>query len=135
MGKFGKAKFDESNEWRCDIKRKIENITNCTVRCCNPNDHFNFFNSTYETQKEIMEYDLHKVRKSNAVIVNFNDPQSIGSACEMAIAHELKIPIIGLCEHGEEKQLHPWLKEFCWRIFTDREELILYMVQHYAKEG
>lgn len=136
MGSFGKDRFKEGNEWRVDLKRQFENITNGKVKCCNPNDHFNFLdNSNYESQREIMEYDLYKVRHSDAIIVNFNDLKSIGSACEMAVAHELKIPIIGLCEYGEEKQLHPWLKEFCWRIFTDREELILYMLQHYVKEG
>ena len=135
MGKFGKERFDEANEWRIDIKNQIEQISEGKVKCCNPNQHFNFLNDiTYKSDREVMEYDLHRVRHSNVIIVNFNDPNSIGSACEMAIANELKIPIVGLCENGEEKLLHPWLREFCTRIFTDREELILYLVQHYMNE-
>lgn len=136
MGKFGKERFEECNSWREDIKNKIIEQSNEKVKCCNPNDHFNFLdNTTYKTQREIMECDLHKVRNSDAIIVNFNDPQSIGSACEMAIAYELKIPIIGLCENNEnESLLHPWLKEFCIRIFNNREELVLYVIKHYIDE-
>lgn len=109
---------------------------NGKVHCCNPNDHFNFLNNkTYKSEKEIMEYDLYKVRKSDVIIANFNDPSSIGTACEIAIAHEYSIPIIGLCEHDEENNLHPWLKEFCSRIFINREELVLYLLQHYVNEN
>lgn len=136
MGIFGKERFAEANEWRIDIKNQIDYISNGRVKCCNPNDHFNFLDDTeYECQREIMNYDLYKVRHVCCIITNFNDPKSIGSACEMAIAHELKIPIIGLCENGEEKFLHPWLKEFCERIFTDREELILYIIKHYINDN
>lgn len=130
---FGNKDFEKSNEWRKDIKCKIENISNGKVVCFNPNDHFNFIDTDlYESQKEIMEYELYKIRKADCIIVNFNHPGSIGTACELSVAHELKIPIIGLCENGEEKLLHPWLKEFCSRIFTDREELILYIMKNFA---
>lgn len=137
MGLFGKERFDEGNEWRTDLKNQIEQISDGKAICCNPNDHFNFLDKNdYINDREIMEYDLHRVRKSDAVIVNFNDPKSIGSACEMAIAYQLRIPIIGLCENGEEKVIiHPWLKEFCARIFTDREDLVLYVMHHYLNEN
>lgn len=132
MGLYGKEHFEEANIWRVNIKNQIEEISAGKVKCCNPNDHFNFLsNKDYKTQREIMNYDLFKVRNSDLVIVNFNDPKSIGSACEMAIAFEHKIPIIGLCENGEEDNLHPWLIEFCERIFDDREELVFYLIQHY----
>ncbi len=132
MGIFGKEKFNEANEWRTYIKWKIEDASKGKVNCINPNDHFNFLDDTgYKNQREVMEYDLWAVRRSNLVIVNFNDPKSIGSACEMAIAYERRIHIIGLCERNEENTLHPWLKEFCNRIFNDREELIAYVIKHY----
>lgn len=102
MGLYGKEHFEETNIWRVNIKNQIEEISAGKVKCCNPNDLFNFLsNKDYKTQREIMNYDLFKVRNSDLVIVNFNDPKSIGSACEMAIAFEHKIPIIGLCENGK----------------------------------
>lgn len=135
MGKFGKEHFDKANEWRLDIKNQIEEISGGKVKCCNPNDHYNFLNDEIDLdQREIMNYDLHKVRNSNAIIVNFNDPKSIGSACEMAIAFEHRIPIIGLCKKEEYSLLHPWLKEFCEKIFSNREDLVFYLVQHYIND-
>lgn len=135
MGLFGKERFNEANEWRVCLKEKIEDMSNGKVKCCNPNDHFSFLDDyAYESEKETMLYDLDKVRKSNLIIVNFNDPKSIGSACELAIAYELKIPIIGLCENGEEKMLHPWLREFCNRIFKNKEDLILYVIKNYIND-
>lgn len=131
MGKFGKENFDIGNEWRAYFKEKIEDGYIDTY-VCNPNDHFNFKDERdFISDHEVMEYDLYKVRNSDLVVVNFNDPQSIGSAMELAIAYEKKIPILGLCEHNEE--LHPWLKTVCNRIFTDREELFLYLGKHYLE--
>lgn len=132
MGKFGKERFSEANEWRIDINNKIRDASNGKISCCNPNDHFNFLDDKeYSSQREVMEYDLYRVRNSDVIVVNFNDPNSIGSACEMAIAYYKRIPIIGLCEYGENNNLHPWLKCMCNRIFVDREKLILYIVKHY----
>lgn len=135
MEKFGKSHFEEGNQWRVDIKSKIEEISSGKVKCCNPNDHFNFLrDDTYRSEREIMEYDLYRVRNSDVIVANLNDPKSIGTACELAVAAEYKIPIIGLYENKEEDVLHPWIKEFCNRIFKDREELILYLIQHYVND-
>ena len=76
MGLYGKEHFEEANIWRVNIKNQIEEISAGKVKCCNPNDHFNFLsNKDYKTQREIMNYDLFKVRNSDLVIVNFNDPK------------------------------------------------------------
>lgn len=131
MGSFGKERFNESNEWRVDIKEKLEDISGGKVVAINPNDHFSFLNDSNINEREVMEYDLHRVRESDLIIVNFNDPKSIGSAAEMAIAYDRRIPILGLCEDCEAEELHPWLREFCNKIFTDREELLLYVCKHY----
>lgn len=130
MGKFGRENFDIGNEWRVYFQCKFSDYSNIVM--CNPNNHFNFKDEIdYKSQREIMEYDLHRVRNSDLIIVNFNDPNSIGSAMELAIAYEKKIPILGLCEHGEDAELHPWLKEVCNRIFHNREDLFLYTIKHY----
>lgn len=132
MTAFGKDNFDECNQWRLNIKGAISDI-DYGVAVINPNDHFNFLNSDeYESEREIMEYDLYQVKDSDLIICNFNDPKSIGSACELAIAHEKRIPIIGLNE--EHKNIHPWLKEFCIRIFDDIDYLIAYIDRHYIND-
>ncbi|MDE7308699.1 MAG: nucleoside 2-deoxyribosyltransferase [Lachnospiraceae bacterium] len=131
MGKFGKERFDEGNEWRVDLKERLEDIcNNYRVHCINPNDYYSFLDDkNYDSQLEIMRFDLDKVRKSEIVIANFNDPESLGSMAEITVAYERNIPVLGLCENHEE--IHPWAKEMCNKIFTDRESLVLYIMGYY----
>ena len=132
MGKFGKDNFEESNVWRIYCKNTLENCE-CyyKTKVINPNDYFNFKEEQpkYVSQREIMELDLHKLRNSNLVIVNFNDMYSLGSMSELAIAYDRRIPIIGLDTNKQE--LHPWQIEMCNRIFDDIDEMLDYVEDYY----
>ena len=132
MGKFGKDNFEESNKWREHCKDILENYEcDYKVKAINPNDYFNFKENPprYKTQREIMEFDLMKVRESNLIIVNFNDKYSLGSMAELSIAYDKKIHIIGLNE--EDNMLHPWQIEMCNRIFKDINEMLWYIINFY----
>lgn len=131
-GGMGDLTFEGQNEWRVDLKQRFANYYQSrlyNVTFINPVDYYNFEEKRHETEDEVMRFDLHKVRNSDLVIVNFNDPKSIGTTAEMATAYDRGIPIIGLNEGGEA--LHPWLRCFCERIFTDRDELLDYIVSFY----
>ena len=102
MGKFGKDEFDKGNSWRVYCEKELRDFvknwrTNCTVKVHNPNDYYNFLQNPplYDNQREVMEFDLNLVRHSDLIIINFNDMYSLGSACEMAIAYEKRIPVMG----------------------------------------
>ena len=132
MGKFGKDNFEKSNTWRIYCKNTLENCEcDYTVKAINPNDYFNFKEEQpkYVSQREIMELDLHKLRNSNLVIVNFNDMYSLGSMSELAIAYDRRIPIIGL--NANKQELHPWQIEMCNRIFDDMDEMLDYVEDYY----
>ncbi len=132
MCKFGKEKFNKGNEWRIYCKNALEgHECNYKVRVINPNDFFNFVEEPkrYKTQREVMEFDLNKVRNSDLIIVNFNDIYSLGSMAEIAIAYEKRIPIIGL--DVDKQVLHPWQIEFCTRIFNDMDEMLDYVKDFY----
>lgn len=134
MSKFGKENFEKSNKWREDCISYLDNYDDYFIynaHVTNPNDYFSFAedNVTYESQREIMEFDLNKVRKSDLVIVNFNDPASLGTMAELAIAYEKRIPVIGLNE--DKYELHPWQKEMCNRIFYDINEMLKYVSAYY----
>ena len=132
MGKFGKDNFDKGNSWRIYCKETLGNYEcDYNVNIVNPNDYFNFKEEPrrYESQREIMEFDLNKVRNSNLIIINFNDMYSLGSMAELAIAYEKKIPIIGLDIEGQE--LHPWQIEMCNRIFNNIDEMLDYVEDFY----
>ena len=134
MGKFGKDNFDEGNRWRLIFKKRLESCENMNVKAINPNDYFNFLEEPprYINQREIMEYDLNRVRNADLIIVNFNDMYSLGTMAEIAIAYERKIPIIGFNETNQE--LHPWQVEMCNRVFTESYELLDYVEYFYLTE-
>lgn len=134
MGKFGKENFDEGNEWRKYIKRDLEECeSKYKVSVCNPNDLFNFVDNPprYKTQNEVMRLDLHKLRNSDLVIVNFNDMLSLGSMAEIAIAYDRNIPVIGIDK--ENQVLHPWQECICERIFNDIDETLDYVKDFYLR--
>lgn len=132
MGKFGKDNFDEGNKWRVYCKKALNNYYgNNKLKIINPNDYFNFLDEprTYESEREIMEFDLYKVRNSDLIIINFNDMYSLGSMAELAIAYEHRIPVIGL--DVEKQNLHPWEVEMCTRIFDDIDKMLDYVGDFY----
>ena len=132
MGKFGKDNFEESNKWRkyCeDILKRYD--WNCNLEVINPNSYFNFLDKPprYSSEREIMEFDINKVRNSDLIICNFNDQKSLGTMAEIAIAYERRIPVIGLNEDFDE--LHPWQIEMCTRIFNNIDEMLDYVEDFY----
>lgn len=134
MGKFGKDNFEEGNKWRTYCKNTLETCEcNYNVSAINPNSYFNFLDEPkrYKAQREVMEFDLHKLRTSDLVIVNFNDMYSLGSMAELAIAYERKIPIVGLDINKQD--LHPWEVEMCNRIFDDIDEMLDYVEDFYLR--
>ena len=131
MGKFGKENFEKSNNWRLYCKSILENFdAGINVTVINPNDYFNFLDEPrYASEKEVMEFDLHKVRNSDLIIINFNDKYSLGTMAELAIAYEKRIPVIGL--DIDKQDLHPWQQEMCSRIFYNIDELLDYVEDFY----
>jgi nucleoside 2-deoxyribosyltransferase len=95
----------------------------------NPVQYYNFEEVRYKTQREVMNFDLNGLRHSDLVIVNFNDPSSLGTCAELAIAYDMKIPIIGI--NKDNKELHPWLECFCDRICITLKEAVEYIVDFY----
>ena len=132
MENFGKDNFEESNKWRTYCKNTLENFEgNYQANVINPNSYFNFVDNPpkYSSQKEVMELDINKVRNSDLVICNFNDPKSLGTMAELAIAYERRIPVIGLNEDSYE--LHHWQIEMCTRIFYNIDEMLDYVEDFY----
>ena len=134
MGKFGKDEFDKGNNWRVYCQKVLNGIgenNDVDIITTNPNEYFNFLDETpkYSSQREVMEFDIHKVRNSNLIIINFNDMWSLGSMAELAIAYERRIPVIGL--NMDNQELHPWQVEMTTMIFTDIDELLDYVEWFY----
>ena len=127
-GGMGSLSMEEQSKWRLQIIEEIKFNCDCEKKPIffNPVDYYNFEEKRYKTEKEVVEFDLNALRHSDLVIVNFNDPKSLGTCAELAIAYEKHIPIIGINKSGVE--LHPWLVEFTTRMCDSVREAVDYTV-------
>lgn len=126
-GGMSDLSVEEYTEWR-------ENIISLSkgrkdISFFNPPDYYNFESKNYKSEKEIMEFDLYNLRRSDLVIVNFNESNSIGTAMELMLAKELRIPVIGINE--DDKQLHPWLLECVTKMYETTNSAWIYAASFY----
>ena len=131
-GGMSNLTFEEQKEWRHDLKHYLENEIDSKfykVHVINPVEYYNFELKRHDSELEVMKFDLGKVKTSDMIIVNFNDPKSLGTMAELAVAYEYDIPIIGLNESNHI--LHPWQIEFCNKILYSRSELLNYVATFY----
>ena len=131
-GGMGALSFEEQSKWRKQIHDAIlygaYSYTKKPI-FFNPVDYYNFTEVRYKSEREVMEFDLNALRKSDLVIVNFNDPNSLGTCAELAIAKELHIPVVGI--NKDKFELHPWLVEFTTRMCDDIREAVEYTVDFF----
>lgn len=121
--------IEDQTLWRNDVKSQVEMITDKQWLAINPVDHFTLDCD----EREGMEYDLLRVRNCDLVICDFDHPTSIGTTWELAVASELNIPILGICEKKNLDKIHPWWKLKALHIFTDVDELIDYFLINFAR--
>ena len=124
---------EESNGWRIKVKQDLfAFMLNGTLKVFNPMDSYIHMN-----EKEAMQYDLNILRKSSYVLVYFNDANSLGTAMEIAIAHELKIPIIAVFDKKEDcnalDTLHPWVYNMCDVVLQSLDDAVNYIKKNYLQ--
>ena len=129
-GGMGGLTIEQQMEWRNNIEDRINQAA--------PHSPTYFFQPPYyyqpdgdyhRSELEAMRFDLDRLRHSDIMIVNFNVPSSLGTMYEIAVAHENRIPIIGLNENSAK--IHPWALVSCTRICESREELVNHIVNFY----
>lgn len=131
-GAMSSLSFEEQSRWRQQIIDAIKYNYDLRKKPIffNPVDYYNFEEVRHRSEREVMEFDLNGLRNSDLVVVNFNDPKSLGTCAELAIAYELKIPIVGI-RNKDNKELHPWLTEFTNRMCLNLREAVEYIVEFY----
>lgn len=131
-GGMGNLTFEEQSKWRKQIINAIQYGDYHYEKkpiFFNPVDYYNFTDVRYKSEREVMEFDLNALRHSDLVVVNFNDPKSLSTCAELAIAKELHIPVIGI--NKDKLELHPWLVEFTTRMCDDIREAVEHVVDFY----
>lgn len=130
-GSMSGVTFEEQSKWRQMVMNAInyQYEHEKKVVFFNPVNYYNFIERQHKSEKEIMEFDLYNLRNSDLVIVNFNNIWSIGTAMELMLAKERRIPVIGWNSSGEE--LHPWLAECTTRLCDNLRETVEHVVNFY----
>lgn len=130
-GAMSSLSFEEQSKWRHQVINAIRYNYECDKKPVffNPVDYYNFEEVKHHTEREVMEFDLNALRNSDLVLVNYNDPTSLGTCAELAIAYEKKIPIVGI--YNDCQELHPWLVEFTSRMCFSLKEAVEYIVEFY----
>lgn len=131
-GGMGAVSWEEQTKWRHQIKNAIkfgDYEYEKKPIFFDPTFFYNFEEEKHRNEKEIMNFDLNALRKSDLVIVYFNDPKSIGTAMELMLARELHIPVVGICK--ENIKIHPWLEESVDRMCLDIREAVEYTTEFY----
>ena len=130
-GGMSNMSLAEQNNWRIKVKKYLESYDcDYKVKCINPVEYYNTFDSTtYDSDLEVMNFDLHKLKTSNLVIMNFNNMNSLGSMAELAISYDRGIPVIGLNE--SEQQLHPWQYCMTSKVFNNMDDMLDYIKRYY----
>lgn len=133
-GGMSNVSWEEQTKWRKQIQDAIKfgdyDYSKKPIYF-DPTQYYNFEEELHKSEREAMEFDLNALRKSDLIVVNFNESKSIGTAMELMLAKELRIPIIGL--NKEQKEIHPWLLECCTRMCDDMRELVSHIVDFYLK--
>ena len=133
-GAMGGLPFEEYNGWREDFEDSIQEKASFVdqrtyLKVVNPCNYYNFEEKKHKTELEVLKYDLRRVGNSDLVVVNFNKPDSIGTAMELAVAYEKDIPILGI--NKDNVELHPWLENVCDRMFVTIKDAVDYIIDFY----
>ena len=129
-GKISGIPFADANNWRMFLSNglKTKSLID-SWKCFNPCAHIRT-NGSAMYDSEYFMYDLDQLRRSRLVIVSFEFGQdSIGTAMEVAVAFENRIPIIGY--NPGEIEVHPWYDMALTHMCYDMDGLILFLCDHY----
>ena len=123
MACYGKNST-EAKGWRNQAKKWFKESTD-NFKVISPTDYYEYGETFHQTEKEVMRFDLRKVKSADIVLVNLNDlHKSLGTSDEILFAYLNGIPVIGFLKpetnlyNSDEEiaKLHPWKREQLDRI-------------------
>ena len=128
-GKMSGLSFEEYNSWRVNTKRLLRIASDDKIHTISPSDYYNFeMNPNTYTESEVKKFDLQMVKRSDLTIVNLDFSDSIGTAMEICMAHDVwDKPVIGF---GKNKS-HPWMELCITKRCETLEEAVRYIVDYY----
>lgn len=131
-GSMMDSSWEEQTKWRQQIQNAIkfgDYDYEKKVTFFDPTQYYNFEEKKQKNEREVMEFDLYNLRNSNLVVVNLNNPKSLGTMSELILAYEHHIPVIGWNSSGET--LHPWIECCITRMCDNLRETVEHIVEFY----
>ncbi len=121
------GKSEEAKVWRNKVKEYFSKYC-LDFECVSPTDYYEYGSDYHKSNREVMRFDLRKVRETDVMLVNLKDiRQSVGSCDEIFYAYMLGKPIIGFIEEDIDDNLigyvHEWKYEQIDRIETGEDAL------------
>lgn len=135
------AGTSQAKKWREEVKEFFEKYTDDFV-VVNPTDYYSYGKSDHKNYHEIFRFDLHKVKKSDLILVNLNDiRKSVGTCIEVYEAYKSGIPVIGFLDEKLPNEalinlVHPWIYYCVDRIETGKNSMdkaLSYIISCYSQ--
>lgn len=129
--------------WRDNVKQWFKDNAD-SFKIISPTDYFRYGHNYHKTEKEVMRFDLRKVKESDIILVDLkNIRDSVGTLDEIFYAYLNNKPIIGFLETEQAytpaaeiaNGLHPWIVEQIDRIEGGSDALekaMQYIVDYYG---
>jgi len=120
--------FEQMNNWRVEAKKQLKEH----FHVINPCEFYNFdLDPSSYTDREVKEFDLLALRRSDLVLVNLEYPNSIGTAIELDRAYCIYgIPVIAFNGHG--KNVHSWITTSISKWCSTMDEAITFIKDFYV---
>ena len=134
-GAMSGKSFEEMNAWRVEIKDILTHMGSyhdCNIRVTNPVEYYNFIEKRHKSEREVMQFDISRVKNSDVVIVNLDGINtSIGTSMELYECYRSDIPVIAFGTDEEYENTHPWIKECIMRHEDTIENAATYIKEFY----
>ena len=113
-GRMSGLSFEEYTGWRKQVISYFNNIDFSDIKIFDPTTYYNYKNKEHKTEKEIMLFEMRKVRESDVLLVNLNGiNKSVGTIFEVMEGSYNNKTIIAF---GDASKVHPWLLEKIDRV-------------------
>ena len=135
-GKMSGTTFEKQMKWRKNLEELVNEKYdgNDRIKFIHPPLFFNYEHMQHKTEREILDWEMKQLHDCDVVVVDFDGIDStIGSHMEIGAVQGINrfgdkyIYVVGV---GEEKKLHPWIKESCMRIENNLDDLAQYIAEY-----
>lgn len=135
-GKMSGTTFEKQMKWRKNLEELVNEKYggNDRIKFIHPPLFFNYEHMQHKTEREILDWEMKQLHDCDVVVIDFDGIDStIGSHMEIGAVQGINrfgdkyIYVVGV---GEEKKLHPWIKESCIRIENNLDDLAQYIAEY-----